>query len=750
MKFTDRLNSKSLKPIKDMLLRVELCARSGYSAEKGVGSVASLVKGAKEYGIAALALCDDYSTGGYAELYYYCKKEEIDAIYGVTIIINNTKVVVLAKNTNGVIAINKLISMSKPDDSAIGCYNELEDLNDFRDDIICVGVLSNLNENLDFIMKHFDYIGVAPYSRYPFTKDEEKKIRLYTSRVVAISDSYYLTKSDKLAYDALRGTTTRLLNNLKSGYELLNVFEEEEFVIDNPLNLIASIEDNAYGKGLDYLDNLDLITADDFRKLVNEKVHSKPEFGKESYKNNLKIELDAVIENGYWNIFYLNYRITEEIKKSGEHYGFRGCMGNSMINYALGITDIDPIKWELPFEVFLGFHGDRMPDFDLNVSSNMKEKIFNIIESIVGSGNVVVAGTVERLTDRQIGRLIAKHMNECGFYDSDTMANAKIFRLEDTVVDYGMHPGGHIIKSSKNSFYEYTPIKKLEGRNVFTTLNDFHTYHDHFIKQDVLVFTYYDFVKQIETITNTKIEDIPTNDSEVMSLFEDDRALRKKRIINEEANPLLGIYEFGTQFARSVIKATNPKDINDLIKVVGLCHGTQLWTGNLEGFFKAGVCKLEDVLANRDEIYGYLIYKGLPATVSFCVMEDVRKGRGLKPEYVEVMKAAKVPQYIIDSLNKIRYMFPRSHSVCYTINALKMAYYKVHYPAEFYTALFNARFKDVLSRIAHFKLEDFDKTKNEYSDDELTAINHLLEAIERGYILEVNDEGIATFSAEKD
>lgn len=749
MNFTDKQHSKNLKSIKDMLTRVELCARSGYSVKKGVGSVASLVKGAKEYGITALALCDDYSTGGYSEFYYYCKKEEIDAIYGVTIIINNSKVVILAKNTNGVVAINKLISISKPEDSAVGCYNKLEDLAEFRDDIICIGILSNLNENLDFIINNFDYIGVAPSSRYPFTKDEEQKMQLYISRIVAISDSYYLTKSDKLVYDALRGTTTRLLSNLKSGYELLNVFGEKEFVIDNPLNLIASIEDNAYGKGLDRLDGLDLITADDFRQLVNEKASSKPVFGKESYKNNLKIELDAVIENGYWNIFYLNYRITEEIKKLGEHYGFRGCMANSLINYALGITDIDPIKWELPFEVFLGFHGDKMPDFDLNVSSKLKEKVFDIIESIVGEGNVVVAGTVERLTDRQIGHLIYSHMNDCGFYESDIMANAKIFRLEDTVVDYEMHPGGYVVKSGKNSFYEFTPIKKLEGRNIFTTLNDFHSYRNHFIKQDVLAYSYYDFVNYVERLTNTKIENIPTNDSEVMSLFEDDRALKKRRIINEEANPLLGIYEFGTQFARSVIKATNPKDINDLIKVVGLCHGTQVWTGNLEGFFRAGVCKLEDICANRDEIYGYLLYKGLPATVSYCVMEDVRKGRGLKLEYVNVMKAANVPQYIIDSLNKIRYMFPRSHSVCYTISALKMAYYKVHYPAEFYTALFNARFKDVLKRIVDVKVEDFDKTKSQFNDDELVAINHLFEAVERGYVLEVDDKGKACFIAEK-
>ena len=751
MKFIEKAMSKDLRPLKDLLVRVELCARSGYSVYKGVGSVSSLVKGAKECGITALALCDDYSTGGYREFYYYCKKEEIDAIFGVTITIDHTKVVALAKNNEGIKAINELISMSEPSDSILMPYNKLEDISGFRDNIICIGVLSNLNENLDYIIKNFDYIGVGPNSRYPFTKDEEHKLEPYRSRVVCISDSSYLTKSDKVAHDALIGYTAKYYYNLKSGYELLNTYSKD-IVIDNPLELSALIQDNALGNKIDYLDSLDLIKVDDFRNLVLEKAKNNPLFENESYMQNLKIELDGIIENEYWNIFYLNYRITEEIKKLGENYGFRGCMGNSLINFALGITDIDPMKWGLPHEVFLGFHCEKMPDFDLNVSSELKEKMFDIIQNIVGQENVVVAGTVNKLTDRQLTRLVAHHMIDCGYYDSDVLSNAKIFRLEDTVIGNGMHPGGYVIKSKQNSFYEITPIKKLDGNNLPSTLNDYRSFCDRFIKQDVLNYSYFDFVKQIEKLTNTKIADIPINDSEVMSLFEDDRSLRKQKIINEEANPMLGIYEFGTKFARSVIKATNPKDVEDVIKVVGLCHGTQLWTNNIEGLFKAGVCELKDLCTNRDEIYGYLLYKGLPATVSFSIMEDVRKGRGLRSEYVDVMRANKVPQYVIDSLNKIRYMFPRGHSICYTINALKMAYYKIHYPAEFYTASFNSRYSEHVKGLMSLTPEEFErKTKeNDFAEGELSAIELFYEAVERGFELSINEStGEAVFSVKE-
>jgi len=725
---------------KNLNLRAELCARSGYSTRRGVGSVNDLVKAAKENGITALALCDDYSTNGYNKFYFACRREDIDAIYGATIRIENVRVVVLAKNKNGIISINQLISLSLPSDEAFKCSNSLEDFNKLKEDIISIGILSDVS-TLDFIMESFDYVGVSPWDRPSLNKDLAERIKNDTERFLVLSDSFYISKSDKLAFDALLGQTTNQYCNLKSGYELLSDFPKE-MVIDNPLKVVSQIEDDAFGRVLGYLDALDLIKSNDFRALVEEKIANNSLFENESYRNRLDRELDGIIKNGYWNIVYLNYRIVEEVKKAGEHCGFRGTMSNSLLNYALGITDIDPVKWGLPFEVAFGFNVDRVPDFDLNVSSEMRKEMFEIVEKIVGKGNVAMAGTTECLTDRQITRLIDRHMSKCGYYDSDVMANAKIFRLGDTAINYGMHPGGFIVKSSTNSFYEITPVKTLNYANVPTTLNDFHSIHDHFIKQDILEFNQLDFVKRIEQLTGLNFDNIPFDDKKVLSLLESDEALNKIKVINDDPNPLCGINEFTTRFSLNIVRATKPKTVEDLIEVVGLCHGTQLWSGNYEKLFKAGVCTLSDVLANRDEIYTYLIYKGLPANIAYSIMEDVRKGRGLKPEYKEVMLANKIPQYLVDSLDLIKYMFPRGHAVCYTINALKMAYFKVYYPAEFYTALFNAKFSEHLKGLLSLTPEEFERkvNENDFGDGELSAIECLYEAMERGFEFNIDEK----------
>lgn len=732
MKYTD--NAKSMN------LRAELCARSGFSARRGVGSVSDLVKAAKEYGITALALCDEYSTLGYSKFYFSCRRENIDAIYGATIRINNTRVAILAKNEKGIAAINELISLSLPEDTAFNCSNKLEDFVNLKENVISIGILSDIS-NFDFIFNTFDYVGISPWDSPLIDGKLESKTLMYPNKFVVLSDSFYINKSDKLAFDALVGQTTKRYCNLKSGYDLLSDFEKE-MVIDNPLKIISQIEDDAFGRVLGYLDTLDLIGRDEFITLVQNKVASNKLFENESYKNRLEMELNGIIKNGYWNIVYLAYRIVEEIKKAGEHCGFRGTMPNSMLNYALGITNVDPIKWGLPSEVAFGFQIDRVPDFDLNVSHDMRMKMFDIVEGIVGKGNVAMAGTCDFLTDKQITRLLDKHMSYCGYYDSEIMENAKIFRLEDTAVNYGMHPGGFIVKSTKSSFYEITPVKTLNFATVPTTLNDFHTIHDHFIKQDILEYSFFDFVKRVEKLTGINLDDVPLDDKEVLSLFEDDRALKKVKVINDDPNPLCGINEFTTRFMRDIVKATKPRTVEDLVVVMGLSHGTQVWNGNYQKLFEAGICSLSDVLANRDEIFTYLIYKGLPSKYAYVIMEDVRKGRGVKSDYAEVMKANGVPQYLIDSLDLIRYMFPRGHSVAYAINALKMAYYKVHYPAEFYTALFNAKYSEHLNGLLLLTPEEFERkvNENDFADGELSAIESLYEAMERGFEFSVDEK----------
>ena len=747
MKNTDKareLNDKGLLP------RVELCARTGFSTGLGIGSVEDLVKGAKECGLTAIALCDEYSTQGYQKLFFCCAREEIDAIYGVTIRIDKTRVVVLAKNKKGIIAINSLISISSPKNSMFKCSNNVEDLRQFKNDIITIGILSNNNENLDFVIKNFDYIGLSPLSRYPFTNDEQSLVKDLFDRIVVISDSYYLNKSDRLIHDALLRCSSDRFLNLKNGYELRAIYPKE-FVFDNPLSVLSMIEDRAYGDTETWLDCLNLISEEDFKALVSEKIKNKDIFKLEEYNKRLNIELEGIVKNKYWNIIYLSYRIAEEIKALGERYGFRGAMCNSLLNYALEITNVDPIKWKLPYETIFGFQVDKVPDFDFNVSCELKEKMFDIVESIVGKGHVILSGTLEVLSDRQAARLVTSHLEKGPYYDSETMENVKIFKLHDTVINFGMHPGGYVVKSDGNSFFEVTPVKVLADNKNPQSINDFHSFHDHFIKQDILGFTYFDFVKRVEKLTGVKLEDVPYDDPKVLSLLENDDALCKKQIINKEANPFIGVNELGTRFVHSVIKASKPKTVDDLVKVAGLSHGTQIWTSNNDILFASGY-SFKDIVANRDDIYNILQDEyGLSREYAYTIMEDVRKGRGIRSGVLNILKEHNVPQYLIDSMNKIRYMFPKGHSISYIISALQMSYYKVYYPAEFYTALFNVKYKEHLKSILALEPEDFNKKVNEngFNEDELKVIENLYEVMERGFTFDYDEStGEASFHKE--
>ena len=239
MKYTDKAKELSNN---GFLPRVELCARTGFSTGLGIGSVEDLVKGAKESGITAIALCDEYSTQGYQKLFFCCAREEIDAIYGVTIRIDKTRVVVIAKNKKGIIAINTLISMSSPKNSMFKCSNNVEDLEVFKNDIITIGILSEKNDNLDFVLKNFDYIGLSPLSRYPFTDDEQSFLKDSFDKRIVLSDSYYLNKSDRLIHDALLRCSSDRFLNLKNGYELRAIYPKK-FVFDTPLSILSTIED---------------------------------------------------------------------------------------------------------------------------------------------------------------------------------------------------------------------------------------------------------------------------------------------------------------------------------------------------------------------------------------------------------------------------------------------------------------------------------------------------------------------------
>lgn len=751
MKFTSkRLND--LEPGKNALIRVELCAHTGYSMRKGIGSPNDVVKAAKELGISALAICDDYSTAGYLEFYKACQNAQIDAIYGATIRINKTKVVVLAKNKQGVKAINEIITKSTPNNNSLNCVNKIEDLQEYKENIITIGLIpTEVSNDSDITWQHCDYYGICPDFEWNFN-EEEKMSEALAKKTVVLSDSYYLTKSDKLLHDAISGTYTRHYSLLRNGYDLLNRFPKE-IVFDTPLNIIEQIEDDAFGGYPDHYDFPNLISEEEFKSLVKDEMSNKNEFNKEEYLNRLNIELDGVIKSGYWNIYYLAYRLTKYVHEKGSIIGVRGSGGSSLLAYALEITEIDPIKWNIPYQTFLGFHCDRIPDFDFNISESMHETILDFLFTLVGNNNVLRAGNLIKASTYDSSVIVANFLGKRAdlTYYYENSEEAKIFKLVDTTINVGFHPGGYFLKSDSADFYSLTPVKYINNQPV--TLTDFHSMHDAFIKLDILPYAEISFLEELEKATGVKIADVPLDDEKVLSLLRNDKALEKNKTVNPDANPFECIAEFGSLYVHELIKKTKPETIEDMIKIAGFSHGTGVWNENGELLFRKGY-SIRDLISTRDDVFNVLTQKyKVEDTFAYSISENVRKGRGLKEFEMSKLKEYGVSDYLLWSMNRIKYAFPKSHAISYVILALKEAYFKVYYPLEFYNCYFNLKAKKtILENITKLSNEEV-MTKinnNGFNSEELKLVSNMYDMMERGFTFKPNVEEAVIVKGEVD
>ena len=258
----------------------------------------------------------------------------------------------------------------------------------------------------------------------------------------------------------------------------------------------------------------------------------------------------------------------------------------------------------------------------------------------------------------------------------------------------GQHPGGIVVIPDDNEVYDFTPVQYPADdmdANWKTTHFDFRSIHDTILKLDMLGHVDPLALKMMCDMTGIPIKSIPLNDKKVLSLFSSPEALKMNNTYLGAKTGAMAIPEFGTSFVRGILEETRPKTFSDLVIISGISHGNNVWQGNAEELIKNGIATLQEVIGCRDDIMTYLIDKGLPKQVSFSIMEDVRKGKGLKPEYVEIMKAHKVPQYYLDSCNKIKYMFPKGHAVAYVTMAIRVGYFKIYYPLEFYATFFSVR-----------------------------------------------------------
>ena len=351
--------------------------------------------------------------------------------------------------------------------------------------------------------------------------------------------------------------------------------------------------------------------------------------------------------------------------------------------------------FDIPFETFLGFKGNKEPDIDLNFSGDYQSKAHKYTEVIFGAGQTFRAGTIGTLADKTAFGYVKNYYEERGVHKR----NCEIDRIVQGCVGIrrttGQHPGGIVVLPVGEEIYSFTPIQHPANdmtTDTITTHFEYHSIDHNLLKLDILGHDDPTMIRMLEDLTGLNARTIPLDDKAVMSLFQNTDAIQvTPDDINGCQLGALGIPEFGTDFAMGMLLATQPTEFSDLVRISGLSHGTDVWLGNAETLIKEGTATISTAICTRDDIMIYLINKGVESALAFTIMESVRKGKGLKPEWEEAMKAQDVPDWYIWSCKKISYMFPKAHAAAYVMMAYRIAYCKINYPLAYYGAYFGIR-----------------------------------------------------------
>ncbi len=447
-------------------------------------------------------------------------------------------------------------------------------------------------------------------------------------------------------------------------------------------------------------------------------------------------ELKSIIGNGFASLYLMAQRLVFKSNSDGYLVGSRGSVGSSFVATMAGITEVNPLQphyvcpackhsdfdidrlqyacgidmpdrdcpvcgarcqkmgFDIPFEVFLGFDGDKTPDIDLNFSGEYQPVAHKYVEEMFGRGHAFRAGTISGVAERTAFDYVRQYEEKTGKVLRKAERERIALGCQDVKVTTGQHPGGIVIVPKEDDILDYTPIQypaDKSHKNTITTHFDFHAMDDRLVKLDILGHDDPTALRMLQDLTGIDPVSIPLDDPDTMRIYISSDSLKVDLSAIDCKVGTLGTPEFGTGFVRGVLDATQPTTMEELVRISGLTHGTDVWLGNAEPLVSNKVASLNEVICTRDDIMNYLILHGVDASSSFKIMESVRKGRGLKPEMEQKLLDNEIPAWYIESCKKIKYMFPRGHAVAYTMMSFRVAYYKVHHPLEFYSVYFTVR-----------------------------------------------------------
>lgn len=542
------------------------------------------------------------------------------------------------------------------------------------------------------------------------------------------------------------GSTTEILPDLhlRTTDEMLDEFaflgDQElikEIVIDNSIefanqiaNDIKPLQSGLHApKIADATEKLTNLVWENARKLYGEHL---PEI----VEKRITKELNAIVKNNYGIIYWISHLLVKKSLDDGYLVGSRGSVGSSIVAYLSNISEVNPLPphylcphchtsifnnnvddgfdlpqklcpncgkpingngHNIPFETFLGFKGEKVPDIDLNFSGEYQPKAHEFIRDMFGKEHAFRAGTIATVASKTAYGYVMNYLDS--LQNHIPVSQAQINWIVNKCVDVkrttGQHPGGIIIVPQEMSIFDFSPYNYPaddKTQEWYTSHFAFESLHDNLLKFDILGHDDPTTLRMLQNITNINPKDIPFHDANVMQLFSSLEPLNIKSedFLNIKVGAV-GLPEFGTEFVRGMLNATHPQTFADLIRISGLSHGTDVWLNNAADLISKMNMTLSDVITCRDDIMLYLINKGIDPAIAFSTMEAVRKGKHIPPDNLKVLQEKHIPQWYIDSCNKIKYLFPKAHATAYVIMAWRIAWFKIHYPLAFYAAYFSIR-----------------------------------------------------------